>query len=218
MFTFIAEGTVYAGNGFVLTTADPITLGTTSLAFTQFSGAGEIIAGAGIAKSGNTLSVATGGITNAMLAGSIAASKLVGADIATVGTITAGTWTATTIGVLYGGTGVTTSTGSGNNVLSASPTFTGTVNVAALTASSTITAPVGAVGTPSLTFAGNTNYGIFFDASWGVVVTHNGTGTLGTRTNRLVIPSAASLVWTSGAYTGTIDSGLSRSSAGLAIR
>lgn len=37
--------------------------------------------------------------------------------------------------VLYGGTGVTTSTGTGNNVLSASPTFTGTVNTAAITAS-----------------------------------------------------------------------------------
>lgn len=38
-----------------------------------------------------------------------------------------------------GGTGVTTSTGSGNNVLSASPTFTGTLAAATITASSTIT-------------------------------------------------------------------------------
>lgn len=48
------------------------------------------------------------------------------AALATVGTITSGTWTGTTIAVANGGTGVTTSTGSGNNVLSASPTFTGT--------------------------------------------------------------------------------------------
>jgi hypothetical protein len=47
-------------------------------------------------------------VTNAMLAGSIAASKLVGSDIATVGTITAGTWTGTTIAVANGGTGQTT--------------------------------------------------------------------------------------------------------------
>lgn len=49
--------------------------------------------------------------------------------------------------VLYGGTGVTTSTGTGNNVLSASPTFTGTVSVAAITASGDVgigtTSPVG---------------------------------------------------------------------------
>jgi hypothetical protein len=139
MFTFVAEGTTYAGNGFVLTTADPITLGTTALTFTQFSGAGQITAGSGLSKTGNTLSVATGGVTNAMLAGSIAASKLVGTDITTVGTITTGTWSATTIAVAKGGTGVTTSTGTGNVVLSASPTLTGTALTAALTASGEIT-------------------------------------------------------------------------------
>lgn len=45
-------------------------------------------------------------VTNAMLAGSIAASKLVGSDIATVGTITTGTWNGTIISPTYGGTGV----------------------------------------------------------------------------------------------------------------
>jgi hypothetical protein len=49
-------------------------------------------------------------ITNAMLAGSIASSKLVGTDIATVGTITAGTWNGTVIGSAYGGTGVNNGT------------------------------------------------------------------------------------------------------------
>ncbi len=38
--------------------------------------------------------IASGAVTNAMLAGSIAASKLVGTDIATVGTITSGVWNA----------------------------------------------------------------------------------------------------------------------------
>ena len=45
-------------------------------------------------------------VTNAMLAGSIAASKLVGTDIATVGTITTGTWNGSVVGPAYGGTGV----------------------------------------------------------------------------------------------------------------
>jgi hypothetical protein len=44
-------------------------------------------------------------VSNAGLAGSIAASKLVGSDIATVGTIISGTWNGTAIGKLYGGTG-----------------------------------------------------------------------------------------------------------------
>jgi len=56
MFTFVEEGTIAAGNGYVLTTPDPITLGVTPLTFAQFSGAGQIIAGQGLSKSGNTLS------------------------------------------------------------------------------------------------------------------------------------------------------------------
>ena len=47
-------------------------------------------------------------------------------NITGVGTLTSGTWNASTVPVAYGGTGVTTSTGSGSVVLSASPTFTGT--------------------------------------------------------------------------------------------
>jgi len=47
-------------------------------------------------------------------------------SLSSIGTISTGVWQGTTIAVAYGGTGVTTSTGTGNNVLSASPTFTGT--------------------------------------------------------------------------------------------
>jgi hypothetical protein len=54
--------------------------------------------------------IAASAVTNAMLAGSIAASKLVGSDIATVGTVTAGTWNATTIAIAHGGTGQTAAT------------------------------------------------------------------------------------------------------------
>jgi len=57
MFTFVEEGSTQASSGFILQTANPITLDTTDLSFAQFSGAGQIIAGTGIAKSGNTISV-----------------------------------------------------------------------------------------------------------------------------------------------------------------
>lgn len=49
--------------------------------------------------------IGAGVVTNSMLAGSIAASKLIGTDIATVGTVTAGTWNATSVTPGYGGTG-----------------------------------------------------------------------------------------------------------------
>lgn len=57
LFVFVEEGTANADTGWVLTTDNPITLDTTELVFTQFTGAGTIIAGDGLTKSGNTLSV-----------------------------------------------------------------------------------------------------------------------------------------------------------------
>ena len=59
-----------------------------------------------VTSSGNATAVGAAAITNTMLAGSIAASKLVGTDIATLGTVTAGTWNGGLIGATYGGTGV----------------------------------------------------------------------------------------------------------------
>ncbi len=59
-----------------------------------------------------------GTVTNAGLAGSIAASKLVGSDIATVGTITTGVWSGTIVTIAKGGTGVTlAATGGASQVL-----------------------------------------------------------------------------------------------------
>lgn len=63
MFTFVEEGTVNADSGFVLTTDGSITVGSTSLSFVQFSGAGQITAGEGMSKTGNTLDVNDDNIT-----------------------------------------------------------------------------------------------------------------------------------------------------------
>lgn len=54
-FVFVEEGTVNADSGWVLTTDGVIIIGTTAIAFTQFSGAGQITAGSGVTKTGNTL-------------------------------------------------------------------------------------------------------------------------------------------------------------------
>ena len=63
MFCFVEEGTTNGDNGFVLTTNDPITLDTTDLTFAQFSGAGQIIAGDALSKSGNTINVNDDNVT-----------------------------------------------------------------------------------------------------------------------------------------------------------
>ncbi|NBU33475.1 hypothetical protein EBZ38_11465 [bacterium] len=59
MFTFVEEGSANADSGWVLTTNNPISLDTTGLVFTQFSGAGQITAGAGLTKNGNTIDIGT---------------------------------------------------------------------------------------------------------------------------------------------------------------
>jgi hypothetical protein len=65
VFFFVEEGVTNGDAGFVLTTDNQVTIGVTDLTFTQFSGTGQIVAGAGLQKSGNELSVnvlSTGGI------------------------------------------------------------------------------------------------------------------------------------------------------------
>lgn len=62
-FTFIREGTNNGDNGFVVVSDNP-TLGTDPIQWTQFSGAGQVIAGTGLTKSGNTIDAIGGdGIT-----------------------------------------------------------------------------------------------------------------------------------------------------------
>jgi len=108
MFTFVAEGTVNGDSGWVLTTNDTITLGTTGLVFAQFSGAGQITAGDGLTKSGNTLNVGAGtGITVNADTVQISATYAGQSSITTLGTVATGTWNATAIAVAYGGTGAT---------------------------------------------------------------------------------------------------------------
>lgn len=63
MFVFVEEGTDGGDNGYVLTTDAPITLDTTNLVFTQFSGAGQIDAGDALSKTGNRLDVNDDNIT-----------------------------------------------------------------------------------------------------------------------------------------------------------
>jgi hypothetical protein len=83
----LADGKIYVGNSSGIGTA------VTPSGDVTFTNAGVTAIGA--------LKV-----TNAMLAGSIAAAKLIGTDITVVGTIGTGAWQGTVIGSTYGGTGV----------------------------------------------------------------------------------------------------------------
>ena len=54
-FTFVEQGSTQQDNGYVFTHDGSPTIGTTNLPVSQFSGAGQITAGTGLTKSGNTI-------------------------------------------------------------------------------------------------------------------------------------------------------------------
>jgi hypothetical protein len=114
-FTFVEEGTANGDSGFVLTNNGAITVGTTGLVFAQFSGTGQITAGDGLTKTGNTLNAVGTADRITVNADSIdIASTYAGQNtITTLGTITTGTWDATTVAVTAGGTGVESFTDNG---------------------------------------------------------------------------------------------------------
>lgn len=108
-YTFVEEGTLNADNGYLITVNAGGTLGVTDVTVAQFSGAGQITAGAGLTKTGNQLDV--GGTANRITVSADSidiASNYAGQNtITTLGTVTTGTWNATAIGVGYGGIGLT---------------------------------------------------------------------------------------------------------------
>ncbi len=105
VFVFVDRGSTNADNGFVCSTnKGSAVVGTNNLTFVQFSGAGQVIAGNGIDKSGNTLSVdlkSNGGlvIESTEIAVDLSASSITG-----------------TLAISDGGTGSTSASGSRTNL------------------------------------------------------------------------------------------------------
>ena len=104
-FTFVEQGTVNGDNAFVCSSdKGSAVVGTNNLTFVQFSGAGQVIAGDGLDKSGNTLSLdlkSNGGlvIESTELALKLDASSITG-----------------TLAVGDGGTGSTSASGARTNL------------------------------------------------------------------------------------------------------
>jgi len=89
LFVFVEEGDTHTSQGFVLSTSDPITVGSTELTFTQFSGAESFTAGDGITQSNNTISH-TDTSTQANVTSS-SGSAIVDLEFDTFGHVTAAT-------------------------------------------------------------------------------------------------------------------------------
>ena len=70
-FTFVEEGTLYSDTGWVVSTNGTITIGTTAIEWTQFSGAGAYTAGSGLTLNGGQFSVNTDGVTTEISGGNV---------------------------------------------------------------------------------------------------------------------------------------------------
>lgn len=96
------------GSGLITRTAQStFALASHNQAWSTITSTPTTLAGYGIT---DAITADTGTVTPTMLSGSIPASKFVGTDIATVGTITSGTWQGSVIAPAYLGTGSSIST------------------------------------------------------------------------------------------------------------
>lgn len=191
-FTFVQEGTTNADNGYVVTTDGAVTVGTTSINFAQFSGAGQVVAGDGLTKTGNTLNVVGTANRIAITADAVdIASTYVGqTSITTLGTISSGTWQGNVVAGQYGGTGVNNSgktiTLGGN--LTTSGAFATTLTV---TAATSVTLPT--TGTLA-TLAGTeslSNKTITASSFSGTTITASGAISLTSTTDASALGTAA---------------------------
>ena len=117
-FAFVEEGTVNFDSGFVVSTDGTITVGTTGITWTQFSGAGSFEAGDGLSKSGTQVNVNVTSNRTAITADAIdiSANYVGQSSITTLGTIATGIWNGTDIAVADGGTGASTAADARTNL------------------------------------------------------------------------------------------------------
>lgn len=123
-FVFVEEGTANADSAWMISNNGTITVGTTSISWAQFGGATTYTGTANrITVSGTVIDIA---------------STYVGqTSITTLGTVTSGTWSASTIAVNRGGTGATTAAAARTNLGASQVGYAATLG--ALTAGTPLT-------------------------------------------------------------------------------
>jgi hypothetical protein len=115
-FTFIQNGTVNGDQGFASTQGSAAVLDSNSITFTQFTGGSVYTQGNGISISSNIITAVGDGTTITVSGSGIAVSATYGGNTSlnTLGTVSTGTWAATTLAVNHGGTGQTSASAAFN--------------------------------------------------------------------------------------------------------
>jgi hypothetical protein len=148
VFVFVTQGTANGDNGYIVTTDPPNNIiGTHGIVFAQFSGAGQIIAGTGLTKSGNTLSVnaTLGHVTQIGTLTSFGVSGVSNLGVTNAANITA----SGTLGVT--GTSTLGVVNSGNTAITGTLSVSGTSTLAAANATNiTASGTLGVTGTSTL--------------------------------------------------------------------
>lgn len=147
-YVFVEDGTVNAAAGFTCTVQPGGTLGTTPVTWVQFSGAGQVIAGPGLLKDGNTLSVDTSVIA------ALASPAFIGTPTAPTAAADTETTQLATTAFVVGQGYLKTTTAAATYAPLAGATFTGAVLL-----------PDGEATAPSLAFANATDTGLYLVSS-----------------------------------------------------
>ena len=159
-FTFVEAGTVNFDSGFVISTDGTITVGTTGITWTQFSGAGSFDAGDGLSKNGTQVNVNVTSNRTAIVADAIdiSANYVGQSSITTLGTITTGVWNGTDVAVADGGTGASDAASARTNlgIKTTAGAVTTTTAVLARVASQGCAASASSVSTTTVTHNFNT--------------------------------------------------------------
>jgi hypothetical protein len=155
---FVEQGTTNADQGYVLTNDGAITVGTTALTFTQFTGLGQIVAGTGLDKTGNTLDIdstvvtldGTQTLTNKTLTSPILTTPNLGTPTSL--TLTNATDLPVATGISGLGTGVATflATPSSSNLAAALTDEAGSGTVAFTTSPTFVTPTLGEAAATSI--------------------------------------------------------------------
>jgi len=155
---FVEQGTTNADQGYVLTNDGAITVGTTALTFTQFTGLGQIVAGTGLDKTGNTLDIdstvvtldGTQTLTNKTLTSPILTTPNLGTPTSL--TLTNATDLPVATGISGLGTGVATflATPSSSNLAAALTDEAGSGTVAFTNSPTFVTPTLGAAAATSI--------------------------------------------------------------------